>query len=59
MSKMWKEELNDIASFIRAALERDWDIHTSTYYGCKESGEEGMRQMDPKMYDLTESLRNL
>ena len=44
-------ELDDIREFIRSSLDRQWDRHTDTHI-CTDSWENGMRRMDPEMYDF-------
>lgn len=48
-------ELSTLCDFIRSTLDRDWDDHTSRFF-CKETNEEGMRRMDPGMYDMAQSM---
>ncbi len=50
------EELENIREFIRSTLRYDWDHHTSLYYGCKETDEEGMSRMDPEMYNMSQEM---
>lgn len=49
------DELIEIRDFIRNALQSDWDHYTDTYI-CRESWEEGMRRMNPRMYDMAEQM---
>lgn len=51
-----KEEAGEIAGFIRASLNRQWDDYTDTYIVENTTWEEGMRRMDPEMYDLADRL---
>jgi hypothetical protein len=53
-----QEEANDIYFFIRSSLDRQWDRHTD-HYICNDSWEDGMRRMDPEMYDFAEQLNSL
>lgn len=50
------QELDDMRDFIRMTLAREWDQHTSRFYGCKENHEDGMRRMDPAMYAMSEAI---
>lgn len=49
------DELTDIRDFIRRTLDSDWDHYTDTYI-CRDSWEEGMRRMNPRMYDMSEQM---
>jgi len=51
-----QQELDEIRDFIRMTLDRDYDRHTSQYYGSKRTWEEGLRYMDPQMYDFAEQI---
>ena len=48
-------EINDIQYFIRESLYRDWDHHTNNFI-CSDSTEDGMKRMNPEMYDLASKL---
>jgi hypothetical protein len=48
-------ELNDIQEFIRNSLDRAWDRYTDTYI-CEDKWEDGMRRMNPAMYDMAEKM---
>ena len=50
-----QDELDSIQWFIRTALDRAWDHHTDTYI-CEDSREDGMRRMNPEMYDMAEEM---
>lgn len=50
--KITNEELRDIAYFIRDSLDSSWDHYTDIYCMKGISWEEGMRRMNPEMYDL-------
>lgn len=54
-----EDGLNKIAEFIRHTLDSRWDDYTNRYYGIKESNEEGMRRMDPEMYDMMQKMQLL
>lgn len=49
------EEAQDIAHFIRTALERDWDHHTNMFI-CRDAHEDGVKRMNPEMYELMQKL---
>lgn len=51
-----QDELNDIAEFIRSSLYYEWDRYTDVYI-CRDKTEDGMRRMNPEMYDLMQKLR--
>lgn len=53
-----EQEASSIAEFIRSSLDREWDQHTNTFI-CTDKWEDGMRRMNPKMYDLSEQLNLL
>ena len=50
-----QNELDQIRDFIRMSLDRDWDRHTD-HYICTDSWEDGMRRMDPEMYDFADQI---
>jgi len=50
-----QEELNNIQYFIELTLDREWDRHTNTYI-CTCSNQEGMRRMNPEMYDFAAQI---
>ena len=50
-----EKEAADIAEFIRSSLDREWDQHTNTFI-CNDKWEDGMRRMNPEMYDLSQQL---
>ncbi len=54
--KITNEELRDIADFIRNSLDRYWDHYTDTYCMKGISWEDGMRRMNPEMYDLAAKM---
>ena len=49
-------ELDNIRLFIRSALAHDWDGYTANYICPGVTNEEGMRQMDPEMYDMAQEM---
>ncbi len=51
-----EEELENIQSFIRSALRSDWDSYTSNYICPGVTDEDGMRRMDPEMYDMANKM---
>lgn len=53
-----RDRARDIHFFIRFSLEREWDRYTDRYI-CEMSEEDGMRKMNPEMYDFAEELEKL
>lgn len=53
-----QDEINDIHEFIRDTLYREWDHYTDRYI-CSDPLEEGMRRMDPMMYDFAKKLLSI
>ena len=51
-----QQELDDIREFIRFTLNRTWDRHANNCYFGNDDLEEGMRRMDPEMYDLANKM---
>jgi hypothetical protein len=49
-------ELDNIREFIRSTLNHDWDNYTSNYICPGVSDEDGMRRMDPAMYDMATKM---
>lgn len=49
------DEARYIVDFIDQSLDTDWDRYTDNFI-CKDSWEDGKRQMNPKMYDFKEQL---
>lgn len=49
-------ELDNIRDFIRSSLHSDWDQYTSNYICPGVSNEDGMRRMDPEMYDMAQQM---
>ena len=49
------EEAQDIADFIRTALEQDWNHYTDVYI-CHDKHEDGVKRMNPEMYELMQKL---
>lgn len=54
-----QEEIDDLTSFITSSLHRAWDQHTNTFICENTSWEDGMRRMDPRMYDMAIALQAL
>lgn len=52
-----EEQLGRICDFIETSLEHYWDRHTSQYIISGVSYEDGMREMNPEMFDLMKELR--
>ena len=50
------DEAQDIVDFIDQSLDTDWDRYTDNFI-CKDSWEDGKRQMNPKMYKFKEQLQ--
>lgn len=53
-----EEELSDIKEFIRNSLARRWD-HRIDHYICDDSEEDGMKRIDPVMYQMAEDIVEL
>ena len=53
-----QSELYDIRHFIRSSLDKEWDRYTDIYI-CSDKWEEGMRRMNPEMYDMAEEMSKL
>ena len=53
-----QEELSNIQDFIRNSLSRAWDCHTDTYI-CSDSEEDGMKRMNPEMYEFAEQIYSI
>ena len=53
-----REQAQSIHFFIRFSLECAWDRYTDRYI-CEMSEEDGMRRMNPEMYDFAEELEKL
>ena len=51
-----QDELESIREFIRITLAREWDDHTNRFHDCEEAYEEGLRRMDPGMYDIAKIM---
>lgn len=49
------EELANIQYFITSSLDRAWDRHTD-HYICTDKWEDGVRRMDPAMYDMAQAI---
>ena len=49
-------ELDNIRKFIRSELDHSWDGYTSNYICPGVTNEEGMRRMDPEMYDMAQEM---
>ncbi len=48
-------ELESIHEFIRSTLHSDWDSYTDNFI-CRITTEEGLRKMDPDMYDMAQQM---
>ena len=53
--ELTEEELVNIFNFIRATLYCEWDQYTNNFITSK-SKEEGMRSMNPEMYDFAAAI---
>jgi hypothetical protein len=53
------EELLDIRELIREHLDMRWDHYTDTFVIEKTSWEDGMRSMNPKMYDMANKMTTI
>jgi integrase len=53
-----EEEISEITDFVRNALHREWDSYTDKFL-TKTNLEDGLRLMDPNMYDFVEQLSKL
>lgn len=51
-----EQEADAIYDFIRYQLDRAWDRYTDHVIVEKTSWDDGMRRMDPKMYDFANEL---
>lgn len=49
-------EAATLAAFIMHTLDRAWDTHTDTFICSDTSWQQGMRRMDPELYDLAQQL---
>lgn len=52
-------EADMIAAFIFESLYRDWDRHTDHYICINVTLDDGMKRMDPQMYEFMQRLRAL
>jgi hypothetical protein len=50
------EEAQSIQDFIFSSLYRDWDNYTNNYICPGTTVSEGMRRMDPEMYEMISIL---
>jgi hypothetical protein len=50
------DELYDIREFIRSALAYEWDHYTNNVI-CHDTKEDGMRRMNPDMYDVANKIQ--
>ncbi len=49
-------ELESIHEFIRSTLHSDWDSYTDNFICRGVTTEEGLRRMDPDMYDMAQQM---
>lgn len=52
-------EISEICDFIESSLESQWDRYTDVYIMSGYTLEEGMRRMNPRMYDMLMNLREM
>lgn len=53
-----KEEFERIESFIEASLDASWDRYTDQYI-CEDTWEDGMKRMNPEMFDMMKRMQEL
>ena len=53
-----QSELNDIRDFIWYSLELKWDRYTDKFI-CSDTLEDGMRRMNPEMYDFANKIETI
>jgi len=53
-----EEELDNIRTFIWNSLYSDWDQYTNNVI-CSDSLENGMRRMNPEMYDFMTAINSI
>ena len=53
-----QDEINDIYELIRDTLYREWD-HYTDHFICSDPLEEGMRRMNPEMYEFANKLMSI
>jgi len=53
-----QEELDNLRDFIRDSLHREWD-HYTDHHLTKTSWEDGMRRMNPEMYDFANQITTI
>ena len=51
-----QQELDNIREFIRSELASQWNSYTETFIVRGTSDEDGMRRMDPGMYDMAKEM---
>jgi hypothetical protein len=51
-----QSELDNIRDFIRSELASQWNSYTETFIDFTTSDEDGMRRMDPDMYDMAQQM---
>lgn len=52
-------EIDRICDFIRSHLADEWNRYTEHYICPNISFEDGVRRMDPEMYDMVTKLQSL
>ena len=53
-----QEDLDNIREFIWNSLYREWDHYTNNVI-CSDSLENGMRRMNPEMYDFMTTINSI
>ena len=53
-----EEEISNMYEFIRNSLDSQWDRYTDNFI-CTGKWEDGMRRMNPEMYDFAEKLMSI
>ena len=53
-----QQELDNIREFIRNSLDSQWDRYTDNVI-CTDAWEDGMRRMNPTMYDMADEMSTI
>lgn len=48
-------ELDEIREFIQNSLNREWDRYTDNVI-CTDKWEDGVKRMDPEMYEMSQQM---
>ena len=54
-----QDEINDLAQFIELSLDSAWDNYTDIYCMQGITWRDGMRKMNPKMYEMVEDMETI